>query len=165
MKRIAITARWALVFLMLFSMTSSSLSAEELTNIPASITTVQNLVEWLSHEFSYRMEFPNTWQSPNETIKTKEGDCEDFAVLASAFLGKIGVRSDIAIVSFKGMDTSHALCVWKNKDESYSFISNRKLYRSGKSTLEDAVGRYYPDWNKIVIASAKNEYIKVIRRK
>ena len=118
MREMTITARWALVFLMLFSMTSPSLSAEELTDIPSSITTVQDLVEWFSREFSYRMEVPDTWQLPDETIRSKEGDCEDFAVLASAFLGKIGVQSDIAIVSFQGLGVSHALCSWKDKDAS-----------------------------------------------
>jgi len=165
MKNVITHARVAVVFFMLLSVTPSILYSEELSEMPSHINTPQGLVDWLSHEFSYRMEFPDNWQSPGDTIKKRGGDCEDFATLASAFLRKIGVQNDIAIVSFEGLDIAHALCIWKGDNGSYSFISNRKLYRTGQATLEGAVDRYYPDWDKIVIANVKNQAIKVIRRK
>ena len=138
---------------------------EEIKDIPSSIATVDDLANWLSSEFEYQWKFSNGRQSPAQTILSRQGNCEDFAVLASAFLSHIGVQNNIAIVSFNGISVSHAISIWQDKGESYSFISNRSLHRTGKKTIEEAVGKYYPDWEKIVIAETRQNHIRVIRRK
>jgi hypothetical protein len=166
MKKIFCAFGNALIFLMLFSAcTETALAMEEIKDIPSSIATVDDFANWLSSEFEYQWKLTKDRQAPDQTILSKQGNCEDFAVLASAFLSKIGIQNNIAIVSFNGISISHAISIWQDKEESYSFISNRSLHRTGKKTIEEAVGKYYPDWKKIVIANTRQNYIRVIRRK
>lgn len=167
MRKIYQAIRFLVMPLLLTTFLAPDLSAtsEELGDMPCSIGTAQELADWLSSEFKYQWKLNTRSQSAAQTILSKNGNCKDFAVLASAFLSKIGVKNDIAIVSFKDLNISHAICVWKDTEESYSFISNRSLFKTGKRSLEDAIERYYPDWEKIVIADSAQQYIRVIRRR
>jgi len=124
--------------------------SKDFKNIPSSIQTPQALAEWLSSEFSYRMELVDQWQKPQETIDSKAGDCEDFAILASACLTRLGIANNVIILKFRDLDISHAVCLWKDKDGSYNFISNGKLQRTGKRHIESAIGKFYPDCEKII---------------
>jgi len=132
--------------------------------VPSSIRTPQELVEWLSGEFSYRLEMPDSWQSPQETVRTKKGDCEDFAVLVSAFLSRHGISNDILILKFKDLRTSHAICAWKTPGGTYNFTSNKRMHSTGRSELTDAIAKFYPDWEKITFTTRKNKDIKVVKR-
>lgn len=153
------------IFALLFLSAVNILSAKELENIPPNIDSPQKVATWFTEEFEYRGEYPDVWQAPSSTLRTKKGDCEDFAILASSALRKIGISSNIAIIKFNGLSTSHAICIWRNKNGKYNFISNGHLYKSKAPTLEGAVEKYYPDWDKIILANTKKEHLKVIRRK
>ena len=152
------------IFVLIFSLQEPS-SAKDLERIPTKINSPQELAIWFSEEFEYQTEYPDVWQEPSSTLRTKKGDCEDFALLASAALKKIGILSNVAIIKFRDLNTSHAICIWKNKHGKYNFISNGHLFKSEVPTLEGAVGKYYPDWDKIILAGAQKEHLKVIRRK
>ncbi|NQT32889.1 MAG: hypothetical protein HQ594_04375 [Candidatus Omnitrophica bacterium] len=113
-------------------------------------------------EFSYVWEIPDSWQSPQETINKKAGDCEDFAALASAYLGSIGIPNDLIILEFKDLDISHAVCAWKNEKNRYNFISNQTLVRTGKKDILEAVEEYYPDCEKIVFSDLEKKHSQSI---
>ncbi|MDD5634449.1 MAG: transglutaminase-like domain-containing protein [Candidatus Omnitrophica bacterium] len=127
--------------------------SQELAGIPAYVKTPTDLANWMSEEFTYAMEYPDRWQSPQETIDKKGGDCDDFAILASAMLSNFNIDNDIVLVEFKGMNVAHLLCVWKNQDGTYSFISNKKLYNTGEEYLSDAIAHFYPDCSKFTLAN------------
>ena len=126
-----------------------SASAQPLRGVPDSVRTPQELSEWFGREFTYRFELTDRWQDPQETIDSKEGDCEDFAFLVSALLEDWGIDHQVLIIEFRGLAIKHAICAWREEDGTYSFISNRKLYRSGRKVLAEAVERYYPDLERI----------------
>lgn len=139
--------------------------AQEPKGIPSSVKTAQDLSNWLSSEFTYRMEFPDKWNSPLAMIASKQGDCEDFAMLAAHFLKTLGISSDLVIVKFNRLEVAHALCMWKTKDGTYNFFTNSKLKRTGETDLKKAIGRYYPDWDKIIFSGEDKNYKRVISRK
>tara|TARA_B100000315_G_C14566337_1_gene583138 strand:- start:1382 stop:1864 length:483 start_codon:yes stop_codon:yes gene_type:complete len=132
-------------------------------NIPA-INTPQDLVSWLSKEFNYQWEIVDDWKTPQETINSKKGDCEDFAILASVALSGMGISNDILVIKFKDLNLTHCICVWKDKDGTYKFISNRSLQNTGKYEIKAAIEKFYPDWEKITFTDQDKKYAKVIRR-
>ena len=133
--------------------------------VPSSIQSPKDISDWLSREFSYRFELPDRWQDPTETISSKAGDCEDFALLSSILLNKMGISNDIVIVKFRDLSISHAICVWKNSEGSLDFISDRSLFKTGHTRIQDAVERYYPDWEKLIYVDASMRQKKIIGRK
>ena len=138
--------------------------SKDFENIPSSVQTPQALANWLSSEFSYRMELVDEWQKPRETISSRTGDCEDFAILASAFLTRSGIPNDIAIVKFRDLNISHAVCLWKGEDGSYSFISNGKLRRTGKRTIKSAIKKFYPDCENVILLDSNKLYTNLLAR-
>jgi hypothetical protein len=139
--------------------------SQEALDVPSSIQSPRALSNWLTNEFTYELECPDRWKSPEETISSKAGDCGDFAILSTAILSRMGLSSDIIIVKFRGLDTSHAICVFKTRKGYYNFISNRDLVRTGKKTLEGAVSYFYPDWEEIVFTDRRSHPLKTIRRR
>jgi len=133
--------------------------------IPASVTTPTEFVSWLKDGFYYHLEANDDWQSPEETIRSKSGDCEDYALLASAFLSNIGYTENyVIIVKFSGLYTRHAICVFREKNGSYSFISNKKMFRTGQKSVRSAISKYYPDWEEITFSTHSKKYFKTIHR-
>lgn len=159
MKKITI-----LLLLLLLIAPRMAFSQQAIEDIPSSVRGPQELIDWLSGEFDYRLEMPDSWQTPQETIRSKKGDCEDFAVLVSAVLSRLGISSDIIILKFKDLGTSHAICAWKADDGTYAFTSNKTLHRTGQYALTDAISKYYPDWEKITFTTMEKKDIKIVRR-
>lgn len=114
------------------------------------IHSPEELVEWLREDFQFVMKIPDHPQSPVETAHLKTGDCDDFAKLASTVLGRMGIPNEVLLLRFEGLkNILHAICIWKNKDGTYSFMSNQKLHHTGKHNIEEAVKKFYPDCEKI----------------
>jgi hypothetical protein len=138
--------------------------SRNVSGVPVSVTTPRELAEWLSCEFSYRMELRDDWQTPRETIRSRQGDCEDFAILVSTVLSRQGIANDLITVYFKDLPVAHAICMWKENDGTYSFMSNKKLYRSRENSIRNAIRKYYPDWEKIAFVGPEKKVIKTVRR-
>lgn len=143
----------ALMALMLYAQTACATQAFD--EAAMNVRSPDELASWLSQEFSYTMLVHGRTHSPDETIRARTGDCDDFAVLASAMLTKMGVANEVILIRFKKLSIAHAICVWKNGDGNYNFISNRELYRSGKKTIEELVKKYYPDCEAIASIDPK----------
>lgn len=148
--------------LIIFSSQSAFSQSQEVTL--STVKTPEEIARWISSEFTYSVEFPDKWQSPEETIRLKRGDCEDFAILASEALKRQGIDNDIVIVKFEGLDTSHAICIWKDSRGIYSFISNKKLMKTGETDIRGAIERYYPDWRRITFTDPEHRNKRVLRR-
>ena len=159
MKRIKVLTVFLVHFLLLNAL------AYGLVGIPQTINTPEALTKWLSAEFRYRLEIIDEWQTPEETISSREGDCEDFAVLVSSMLTGMEIESNIAIIEFSGLDSSHAICIWKDEYGQYNFTSNKTLYRTGKENITSAIQAYYPDWSRIVFTDEKGKELKSLKRR
>lgn len=127
-----------------------------------SIKTPENLANWLKNDFEYVWESFDAWQSPQETINLKKGDCEDFAILAAEVLRRLGVSSDILIIKFKDLKTAHAVCAFKGRGGKYQFISNRQLIETQEDKLQEAIKKIYPDWDYVIFTSPQREYSRLL---
>ena len=137
--------------------------AQSLESASSLIHTPHELGVWLASEFRYQGEIPDYWQSAEETLNLKTGDCEDFAILAQAVLKNLGTDSDIMVIKFRGLKQTHAICMFKING-FYSFISNRKLIATKQTLIREAVQEKYPDWEKIILTNTKRQYVKIAIR-
>lgn len=136
--------------------------AQEFRGAPEAIRTPEQIVTWFSSDFQYQLKIPDRPQSPGETVELKSGDCDDFAVLASAILARSGIRSDVLIIKCRGLNIKHAICIWRDRDGTYDFISNSELNRTSRTDIVSAVAKFYPDWEEITSSNEKREYIETI---
>lgn len=138
--------------------------AQTAENIPASIQSPKDIVKWFKNEFMYELKFPDSRQSPEETIRLRKGDCEDFALLGRMILSDLGIKSSVVIIKFRQIGMYHAICLFTN-DGLYSFISNKDLVRTSSQSIAGAVNEKFPDWEKIVFLNEDGGYGNVIERR
>jgi hypothetical protein len=101
------------------------------------INSLQDYVQWLAKNVQYRKERIDSWSSPQDTLKKKYGDCEDFAFLNAAFLRVLGYKPKVVGV-VRRFGRNHAICVFKDNGY-YLWFDNAKLKRTpAKSILEFA---------------------------
>lgn len=135
---------------------------QELDKVLTFIRNPQEMVEWFDQDFINQWEMPDDWQNPQQTLNSKKGDCEDFAILSKAILDRLGYAADILIVKFNRLNIGHAICIFKDNQDAYSFVSNKKLTSTGKKTIEEAIDKFYPDWESIIFTDPDKEYTKTI---
>ncbi len=127
------------------------------SNIPSYVKTPDDIAKWFSHDFKYQLIIPHTPQPLEEILKSKGGDCDDFAALASAVLVRMGISGSVAAIMFNDPYSSHSVCIWMGKDGTYSFISNQEIYHTGEKTPEGAIEKVYPASKKIVLNFDRRE--------
>ena len=90
------------------------------------------------------------WQSPEELLANRNGDCEDFAIFAHEILKYMGQPS--VILSIYGDRFSHAVCIFKHGGE-YQIFDGASLVKSKAGSLTELTSEIYPFWKKIAIVS------------
>ena len=133
-------------------------------SIPYFVRSPEALVEWLQSEFVYELKFPDRRQAPDETIRRRTGDCEDFAILSRAVLERLGIASDVIIIKFREIGVMHAICIFQ-RGSTFSFISNKEMIRTRGHSITAAVTEKYPDWEKIIYLTASGDFGKKVNRR
>jgi len=136
--------------------------AETFNETSQSLQNPHELQEWLEENFRYQRQINGADQSLQETIRLRRGDCEDFAVLVRAILQEMGISSQVAVVTFKGLRVRHAVCLWKDENGFYNFFSNRTLFFSRTKTQQEAIDTFYPDWERIILVDEQGEHTGVL---
>jgi len=85
-------------------------------DLPANVTDLESAYNWIGNNIEYRSDFEvwNTveyWQSPTTTLEKGTGDCEDFAILFSAFAQELGYRTCEVAIVFKENDGHAVSCI------------------------------------------------------
>jgi hypothetical protein len=94
------------------------------------------------------------WQSPEEFLKNKKGDCEDYAIFSNYFLNKIGYNS--FIISFYGLNNfAHTVTIYEENNKFNAFNEDR-LYKYQSDTIEETLTKIYPFWTWGAFATRKN---------
>jgi len=137
------------IFLLLFI--PSFCFSQGIDGIMGFVNSPQTMVDWFAKEFSYQWQMYPDCKTPSEMVSAKKGDCDDFAFLASALLRRMKIPNEILILKFKGLKMAHAVCAFKKEDGAYSFISNKKLFHTGKYNRSDAIKKFYPDCEEIIV--------------
>lgn len=82
-----------------FSITAS-IAQEVQDRFPGNYSIMQIVdgYEWVRHNIEYVADSEDYWQSANETITSKRGDCEDHAILLASLIGEIGGNARVNII-------------------------------------------------------------------
>lgn len=83
------------------------------------------------------------WQSPQELLQRRRGDCEDYALLAQAVLRRQG--REALVLSLYGPGYAHTVCLFR-EGSSYHILNQDRVIRCGASSLEEAAAFLYPRW-------------------
>ncbi len=99
------------------------------------IHDIAAFAEWLLQNTSYKKDLEgDIWASPSETLKKRNGDCEDFAFLSERVARLLGYESHILILSNR--QNSHALCAFE-MDGVFFIFNNNRLQKTRARSLEE----------------------------
>lgn len=90
------------------------------------------------------------WQSPEEFIRNKAGDCEDFALFTQTLLKRNGHPA--FLLNVYGGRFAHTVVVFK-RDGKYHAVDGASVIRKGFDRLEDLARYVYPFWDKMAIVA------------
>lgn len=116
------------------------------------IKLLEDYTEWLKENIEYKKdEGDDIWTMPEETLKRKYGDCEDFAFLNAAVLNTLGFRPKVlgvngARVLTGNLTGNHAICVFE-KDGRYLYFDNEKLKTTEASSIEEFARHIFVHYN------------------
>lgn len=125
-------------------------SFEAFRDGPVNLSAVDSeytLTNWLLNNTKYIPDEDEYWKLPNETLKDKGGDCEDFAILTKKVMSELGVKGDIILLQSK-LDKKiygHAIFVFK-KNGLYKIFDNQILLETKETKLTKLLDFYYSDW-------------------
>ena len=108
---------------------------------------------WMKYNLTYQKEKIDYWKTPEETIKDKGGDCDDFAILAQEILKDLSLEGDIIYLSkSKGKENwkiGHMICLFKNKKGEYQIFDNQYLLKHNSENAIETILHYYPEYDYI----------------
>ena len=105
----------------------------------------EEICDWMSSHIKYVPDETSTdeWKLPNHTLKDKEGDCEDAAVLVVDLLSKKRIEGKIVgiITSSHPKGQGHAIAAWQDPGtKTWSFYDHNATYQQRlNSTQTDRV--------------------------
>lgn len=124
------------------------------------LTSPDQLAKWLKKNIKFEEDKflfgkDDYWQSPEEFLAHKAGDCEDYALFSQSILKKLGIES--YVVSFYGRNGyAHTVLIYQDRD-GYNVLNQDKLKRYHASTIEEALSKVYPRWTWGGVAEARNK--------
>lgn len=136
---------------------------------PRSIQKPEDIEAWYEREhFYYQAEKNDYWKTPEETIRGKGGDCEDFAILTNYILKDLGYESHILIffginkinnkISFYG----HAICIFHDSNGWYIYDNMTYMkWKFDKPT--DYLNFVYKGWYKAYLTTSTDNRYKSFR--
>lgn len=146
-----LAAQFANPFIAQASLAPQTLSTIDL--IAQQIKTPESLASFMSEHFRYEDDErlfgeEDYWQTPEEMLNKKIGDCEDFALFAKQILEKNGYET--VIFSVYQEDKAHAVAVFRNGNSWGIFDLDD--YRSMEgSSLRDLGDKVDPKWTHLGI--------------
>ena len=94
------------------------------------------------------------WQSPEELLRNRQGDCEDFAIFAHQILKSHGWNS--FLMNIYGGRFPHTVCVFK-ENGTYHVIDGTDLIRTKTTDLKALISEIDPFWKEgAIVTHQKN---------
>jgi len=135
---------------LLFDHSSYAMIPETIDQISLRIRTPEEVALWFADHFESRFTFPDKARTILEILESKQGDCEDFAILAAAVLTRNGIENEVIVLKFGRSRIYHAVCIFKYGDGTYGFIENRELFKTSEMSVKAAAEKFYPDCTEIL---------------
>lgn len=115
----------------------------------ASMDELQNYV---TYELTYKNEFTDHWQAPQETIDRGGGDCEDFAILVAYYARQFGYQ--VYLVAMETPRGNHMIVMLNGKayePQTLKLYPYYDLYEQiDRLTLEEALRKCYQNGSRSV---------------
>lgn len=123
----------------------------ELTQIAAQLSGPEAIAGYMWKNFRVESDQKNFgreeyWQSPQELLQNRRGDCEDFARFAYELLRAQGRKAWLISLYGRG-GYGHTVCIF-SEDGFYHVIDGSEVKRSKAKTLSKVFGKIYPFWQK-----------------
>lgn len=92
-----------------------------------------SILRWVSDNIEYERDYenwvvPEYWQTPEQTLTKRTGDCEDYCILAQEMLRRIGVESEIVVVYTENDNLHAVLQLYIMVREEYKKIESQQGY-------------------------------------
>lgn len=101
------------------------------------------------------------WQSPEEFLTRRQGDCEDYALLTQALLERLGIEAYVFTL-YGEKSYAHTVTVFKERGR-YHVINQDHLIRLKAKTLEELASMIYPRWTWGAMAAQRGHQGRIIR--
>jgi hypothetical protein len=125
--------------------------------VPPYVQTPRDLSIWMTNNFTYQPECDTCdyWKTPEETLRDKGGDCEDFAIFAKTVLKEWGIKSHIIVLEFyderDDMELKgHAFLVYYQNSTLYVF-DNTTLSSFPNISHHQIIIEKYPFWKRYAV--------------
>lgn len=149
-------ASWVLVMFPLITDAKARVLDRSLSfrQIAQELKTPEDLARFLWRNFIFeedqtqfgREEY---WQTPEEFLNHRKGDCEDFALFAQQVLRLNGIPA--ILLNVYGGD-SHTVCIFKENGK-YQLLDGTDVHHLDADNLRDLVGFVDPFWKKGAIVA------------
>ncbi len=101
------------------------------------------------------------WQDPEELLARRQGDCEDYALLAQAVLNRLGVNA--FVLSLYGQaGYAHSVCVFMEEGR-YNVLNQDRVVRYRVRSLEELATRLYSRWEWGAVAERQGHRGRAVR--
>ena len=127
-----------------------------LDQMASTYTTPKAVAAFLHKAFTFKQDEElfgeaDRWQSPEEFVARKAGDCEDYALLARTLLRRNGIEAFVFSVFGKD-EYAHTVCVFVDHRGRYNVIDVDKLRVLDVKSLESVASWLSPGWTVGAIA-------------
>lgn len=160
--------------MLVFTVGTAGASAQSLVR-PLSLDTLaqdlnspEAIARYMWKNFTYeydRRQFGQEeyWQSPEEFLDHKKGDCEDFALFAHALLSENGYKS--FVINLYAPKYAHTVVVFI-EDGKYNAIDGTDLKNYQANSLEELFTELNPHWitGAIMTKSSRKSVGKVMKK-
>lgn len=121
-----------------------------LAALARSCPTPEALAEFLSTHIAFAEDQAlfNTadyWQAPEELLSRREGDCEDYALLAHAVFQLQG-RESYVLSLYGAEGYAHTVCIFVENGR-YNVVNQDRIIRMEAPSLETLAAALCPAWN------------------
>jgi len=127
-----------------------------LTELARTYTTPKAVAKFLRREFTFARDealfgAEDRWQTPEEFLSRRTGDCEDYALLARELLRRNGIEAYVfSLIGQEGY--AHTVAVYLDERGRYNVINQDRLRTYRAKSLEALASALYPGWTWGAIA-------------
>ena len=110
------------------------------------IQSLEDYAQWLKNNIRYQNDGrTDTWTSPQETLRKKFGDCEDYAFLTATVMEVLGYKPHFLALVKNGR-RAHAICTFEYNGH-FLWFDNAQLKKTTVTSLEQLAKNLSEQYN------------------
>lgn len=120
--------------------------------LPDNWSSVEDVMEWTARNIIYVADADDVWQSPEQTMLRRAGDCEDVSILAMSMLRDLGFDPTLEIGTDPKKRLTHAwvLVDGQHWEPQLGVMMGQyaEIYTEGRETYSWSEVLYLSAWEK-----------------